>query len=182
MHLASAAEGNDLSEYHLQAGIAAIHCTASDFASTDWTRILRHYDALQRIKPSPIVELNRAIAVAQLQGAQAGLDALACIADRKKIESYHLFHAAQGELHWRLGDERRPRSAFDAPCPLLRSDPSRPTSREGFRAPRRIRRHPREAFRTWTGPAARVTRDSRADNHLIKLRLDFEIRRFAISC
>lgn len=123
MHLASAAEGTDLSDYHLQAGIAAIHCTASDFSSTDWARILRHYDALHRIKPSPIVELNRAIAVAQLHGPQAGLEALTRITDRKKIETYHLYHAAQGELHWRLGDERSAAICFRRALSLAQVGP-----------------------------------------------------------
>ena len=63
-HLGEAAQGGELGEYHLQAGIAAIHATAPDFASTDWSLILRHYDHLHRLKPSPVVALNRAVAVA----------------------------------------------------------------------------------------------------------------------
>ena len=123
MHLVLAAEGTDLSEFHLQAGIAAIHCTASDFASTDWARILRHYDALQRIRPSPIVELNRAVAVAHLHGPEAGLDALAHIADRRKIESYHLYHATQGELHWRLGNAHEAAICFRRALALAQVGP-----------------------------------------------------------
>lgn len=68
VELAAAAQGHELSEYHLQAGIAAIHCMAADYASTDWARILRHYDELNRIKPSPVVALNRAVVVAHLHG------------------------------------------------------------------------------------------------------------------
>jgi RNA polymerase sigma-70 factor (ECF subfamily) len=101
-HLAAAAQGSDLSEYHLQAGIAALHCTAADHASTDWVRILQHYDALVRLKPSPIVALNRVVALAQVHGPQAALDALAEIPQREKLESHHLLHAVAGELHWRL--------------------------------------------------------------------------------
>jgi RNA polymerase sigma factor (sigma-70 family) len=112
LHLVAAAEGNDLSEYHLQAGIAAIHCTAEDYASTNWARILRHYDELYRLKPSPVVALNRAVVVAHLQGPQAGLDALAAIPDREKIESHYLLHAVSGELHWRLKDERAAAASF----------------------------------------------------------------------
>jgi RNA polymerase sigma-70 factor (ECF subfamily) len=107
--LAEAARGNELSEYHLQAGIAAIHCMAADYASTDWPRILRHYDELNRIKPSPIVALNRAVAVAHLHGAQAGLEAIAAIPDRARLESHYLLHAVVGELHWRL--ENHPAAA-----------------------------------------------------------------------
>jgi RNA polymerase sigma factor (sigma-70 family) len=112
LHLVEAAQGSDLSEYHLQAGIAAIHCTAADYASTDWARILRHYDELYRLKPSPIVALNRAVVVAHLHGPQAGLDALAEIADRDRLESHYLLHAVAGELHWRLKDERAAATSF----------------------------------------------------------------------
>jgi RNA polymerase sigma-70 factor (ECF subfamily) len=112
LHLVAAAEGTELTEYHLQAGIAAIHCTAPDYASTDWARILRHYDELHRLKPSPIIALNRAVVVAHLQGPQAGLDALAAIPDRAKLESHYLLHAVAGELHWRRKDERAAAEAF----------------------------------------------------------------------
>ena len=112
LHLVAAAEGDDLSEYHLQAGIAAIHCTAADYASTDWARILRHYDQLYRLKPSPIVALNRAVVVAHLHGPTEGLAALAAIADRDRLESHYLLHAVSGELHWRLKDERAAANSF----------------------------------------------------------------------
>ena len=112
LHLVAAAEGDDLSEYHLQAGIAAIHCTAADYASTDWARILRHYDQLYRLKPSPVVALNRAVVVAHLHGAQAGLDSIAQIPEREKIETHYLLHAVMGEMHWRLKDERAAAASF----------------------------------------------------------------------
>ncbi|WP_404423744.1 RNA polymerase sigma factor [Nibricoccus sp. IMCC34717] len=102
MALSSAARGDELSDYHLQAGIAALHCTASDAASTDWRSILTHYDELHRRKPSPIVALNRAVAIAEVHGPRAGLDAIDAIADRDRLESHHLLHAVLGELHWRL--------------------------------------------------------------------------------
>jgi len=111
-HLVAAAQGGDLSEYHLQAGIAAIHCTSADYASTDWRRILHHYDELHRLKPSPIVALNRAVAVAHLRGPQAGLDAIAEIPQRDRIESHYLLHAVTGELHWRLKNERAAADSF----------------------------------------------------------------------
>jgi len=112
LHLGEAAQGGDLSEYHLQAGIAAIHCMADDYASTDWARILRHYDELHRIKPSPIVALNRAVAIAHLRGPQAGLDAITAIPQRDRLESHYLLHAVVGELHWRLQDERAAAESF----------------------------------------------------------------------
>ena len=111
-HLVAAAQGNELSEYHLQAGIAAIHCTAADYASTDWARILRHYDELSRIKPSPLVALNRAVAVAHLHGPQAGLEAIAAIPQRDRLESHYLLHAVIGELHWRLNEHQAAAEGF----------------------------------------------------------------------
>ncbi|MES2570314.1 MAG: sigma-70 family RNA polymerase sigma factor [Verrucomicrobiota bacterium] len=101
-HLAQAAQGSELTEYHIQAGIAACHCTAADSASTDWPRILRLYDDLYRIKPSPVVALNHAIAVARVHGPQAGLDAINAIAQLDRLESHHLLHAVRGELHWQM--------------------------------------------------------------------------------
>jgi RNA polymerase sigma-70 factor (ECF subfamily) len=112
MELVTAAHGSELSEYHLQAGIAAIHCTAADYASTDWARILRHYDELERIKPSPIVALNRAVAVAHVHGPQAGLDAVAAIPQRDRLESHYLLHAVEGELHWRMKNHRPAAESF----------------------------------------------------------------------
>ncbi len=112
LHLVEAAQGTDLSEYHLQAGIAASHCTAADYASTDWGRILRHYDELNRLKPSPIVALNRAVVVAHLHGPRAGLDAIAGIPSLDRLESHYLLHAVTGEMHWRLKDERAAAGSF----------------------------------------------------------------------
>jgi len=103
-HLVRAARGTEVSEYHLQAGIAACHCTAADHDSTDWARILRHYDDLLRLNPSPVIALNRAVAVASLRGPRAGLEAIASIERRERLESNHLFHAVAGELYWKLGD------------------------------------------------------------------------------
>jgi RNA polymerase sigma factor, sigma-70 family len=102
IHLAQAAQGKTLSEYHLQAGIAACHCTAPDYASTDWARILRLYDDLMRIKPTPVVAMNRAVAVANLHGPQAALDAIESMPQRERIESHYLLHAIVGELNHRL--------------------------------------------------------------------------------
>jgi RNA polymerase sigma-70 factor (ECF subfamily) len=112
LQLAEAAHGDVLSEYHLQAGIAAIHCMAEDYASTDWARILRHYDELNRIKSSPVVALNRAVAVANVHGAQAGLEAIAAIPQRDRLESHYLLHAVEGELHWRLKNDRAAAGSF----------------------------------------------------------------------
>lgn len=102
-NLSLSARGEVLSEYHLEAGIAAAHSTALDAADTDWARILALYDQLVKITDSPIAALNRAVAVARVQGPQAGLDALDAIRDRGAMESYHLYHAIRGTLALELG-------------------------------------------------------------------------------
>ena len=102
-HLSRSAAGEALSEYHLQAGIAACHCAARDYASTDWPQILALYDRLVEIDASPVVALNRAIAVANVRGPAAGIAAVEAIRDREKLESYHLLYAVLGEFEARLG-------------------------------------------------------------------------------
>lgn len=101
--LNQAATGDALSEYHLEAGIAACHTTAAADDSTDWPRILSFYDQLVALTHSPVAALNRAVAIARVRGPQAGLDALADIAVRSPLESYHLFHAVRGTLAAELG-------------------------------------------------------------------------------
>ncbi len=121
--LTDAAQGHELSEYHLQAGIAAIHCTATDHASTDWGRILRHYDELYRLKPSPVVALNRAVAVAYCRGPQAGLQAIAEIAQLDRLKSHYLLHAVTGELHWRLNEHRAAAESYRRALQLAQVGP-----------------------------------------------------------
>jgi RNA polymerase sigma-70 factor (ECF subfamily) len=99
-------EGHEASSYHLQAAIAACHCAAADYTSTNWKQILSLYDRLVEIDPSPVVALNRAVALARVHGAQAGIDALRTLADCPQMQSYHLFYASLGELKARLGDAR----------------------------------------------------------------------------
>jgi RNA polymerase sigma-70 factor (ECF subfamily) len=101
-HFSQSAAGNALTDYHLQAGIAACHCTARDYESTDWPQILSLYDLLVGLDNSPVIALNRAIVVANIQGPQAGLDAIAAIEDLDKLESYYLLYAALGEFEERL--------------------------------------------------------------------------------
>ena len=101
-HLAKSAAGNEITEYHLQAGIAACHCTANDYASTDWPQILSLYDHLVEFDDSPVIALNRTVAVAEVHGPQAGVEAVRAIRDIESLESYYLLHAVLGEFEWRL--------------------------------------------------------------------------------
>jgi RNA polymerase sigma factor (sigma-70 family) len=103
-HLHESATGAEISEYHLQAGIAACHVAAVDYQSTDWARILSLYDQLMEFDDSPVVALNRAVAVANVHGAEAGLHALQHIRGRKKLDSYYLLYAVIGELQMRLNN------------------------------------------------------------------------------
>lgn len=123
VELTRAARGADLSEYHLQAGIAACHCTAPDYESTDWPRILRHYDELIRIKPSPVVALNRAVAVAAVHGPAAALDAIRAMPDRERLESYYLLHAVVGDLESRLQRNERAAASFQRALDLAKVGP-----------------------------------------------------------
>jgi RNA polymerase sigma factor (sigma-70 family) len=103
-HLSESAAGPELSEYHLEAGIAACHCAAANYDATDWRQILTLYGHLATIDDSPIVALNRAIAVANVHGPAAGIEAIDAIPEGRKLQSYHLYHAALGELAFRAGD------------------------------------------------------------------------------
>jgi RNA polymerase sigma factor (sigma-70 family) len=101
--LARSAAGEELTRYHVEAGIAWEHCRAPTFADTDWRRIAAGYDTLDRIAPSPIHALNRAVAEAQLHGPQAGLDRLAAVPPESVPDRYPGWHAVIGELPFRLG-------------------------------------------------------------------------------
>ena len=111
-HLALAGTGDTLSEYHLQAGIAACHSTAADEAATDWPRILALYDQLLKITGSPIAALNRAVAVAKVHDAAAGLAALEAIPNRRQLDGYHLAHVVTGEFEAELGHHDRAADCF----------------------------------------------------------------------
>ncbi len=101
-HLAQSAAGNEMSEHHLQAGIAACHCAAKDYVSTDWPQILSLYDRLVEFDDSPVVALNRAVALAEVRGPQAGIEAVNVIQNLQSLESYYLLHAVLGEFESRL--------------------------------------------------------------------------------
>jgi RNA polymerase sigma-70 factor (ECF subfamily) len=112
MHLSKASVGSDLSEYHLQAGIAACHSTADSYAATDWRRILEHYDLWLQISASPVVALNRAVAVAKVRGPRAGIEAIHAIPENARLESYHLYHAVLGDFEEQLDDLSRAAAHF----------------------------------------------------------------------
>lgn len=105
-HFAQSAAGEELSEYHLQAGIAACHCAAKDYESTDWQQILSLYDRLIEFDQSPVVALNRAVAFAKIHGPQAGITAVAAIRSSQKLKSYYLLYAVLGEFEAQLNHKK----------------------------------------------------------------------------
>lgn len=114
-HLGQSAEGNELSKYHLQAGIAARHAVAENYESTDWAGVLNDYEMLLEIVPTPIVLLNFAVAVSMVNGPQAGLNELFKLKNDTALQKYPLLHATYGELFERNGDFlRAARSYKDA--------------------------------------------------------------------
>jgi RNA polymerase sigma-70 factor (ECF subfamily) len=111
--------------YTLQAAIAAVHGEAPDAAATDWAQIVGLYDVLLRADPSPVVELNRAAAVAMRDGPQAGLALIETILARGDLSDYHLAHAARAELCRRLGRTAEARASYERALGLARQEPER---------------------------------------------------------
>lgn len=110
--LARSATGDDLTRYHVEAGIAWEHCRVPTFSETDWRRIAELYEALDRIAPSPLHTLNRAVAEAYLHGPQAGLDRLAAVLPGDIPARYPGWHTVVGELHFRLDQHSAAKRAW----------------------------------------------------------------------
>ncbi len=111
--------------YTLQAAIAAVHAEASVASATDWTRIVDLYDVLMRAAPSPVVELNRAVAVAMRDGPLAGLALVDTILSRGDLADYPLAHSARAELCRRLGKTGDARASYERALGLTRQEPQR---------------------------------------------------------
>jgi RNA polymerase sigma-70 factor, ECF subfamily len=111
--------------YSLQAAVAAVHAEASDAASTDWRQIVGLYDVLMRAEPSPVIELNRAAAIAMSDGPEAGLSIIDRILERGELRTYHLAHAARADLLRRLGRAEEAATAYDRAIALTTQEPER---------------------------------------------------------
>jgi RNA polymerase sigma-70 factor (ECF subfamily) len=111
--------------YTVQAAIAAVHAEAKSAAATDWSQIVGLYDVLARADPSPVIELNRAVAVAMRDGPLAGLALIDAILARGDLDKYHLAHAARAELCRRLGRTADARASFQRALDLTRQEPER---------------------------------------------------------
>jgi RNA polymerase sigma-70 factor, ECF subfamily len=111
--------------YTLQAAIAAVHSEAPTAAATDWAQIVTLYQALARTDPSPIVELNRAVAIAMHEGPLAGLALIEALLARGELADYHLAHAARADLCRRLGKTAEALDSYEKALPLTRLEPER---------------------------------------------------------
>jgi RNA polymerase sigma-70 factor (ECF subfamily) len=111
--------------YTLQAAIAAVHAEADSAAATDWAQIVGLYDVLLRADPSPVVELNRAVAVAMRDGPEAGLTLIDAIFARGDLTHYHLAHSARADLCRRLGMSTQARASYERALGLTRQEPER---------------------------------------------------------
>lgn len=124
-HLAAAATGDELSEYHLEAGIAACHAVAARFADTDWAQIARYYEQLAAINPSPVIRVNQAIALAYAYGPARGLALLAAIQDDPRLRDFGLLPAASGDMLADMGELRRAKQAYRRALSLVGTEPER---------------------------------------------------------
>ncbi|MGH7649605.1 MAG: hypothetical protein ACREND_15925, partial [Gemmatimonadaceae bacterium] len=113
--------GEALGPYALQAAIAACYAEARSAADTDWTRIASLYDALAELAPSPVVELNRAVAVAMAFGPAAGLEIVDELRFEKSLESYHLLPAVRGDFLAKLGRRDEARREFERAAQLTQN-------------------------------------------------------------
>jgi RNA polymerase sigma-70 factor (ECF subfamily) len=109
----------------LQAAIAAVHCRAARAEETNWREIVRLYDALALVQPSPVVSLNRAVAVAMAEGPQRGLDLMKELAAASDLENYHLLHAARADMHRRLGSNPEAAEEYQKALALVTNDSER---------------------------------------------------------
>jgi RNA polymerase sigma-70 factor, ECF subfamily len=111
--------------YTIQAAIAAVHANVPNAAATDWAQIVVLYDLLARAEPSPVVELNRAVAVAMRDGPSAGLALIDAILGRGDLSDYHLAHAARADLCRRLGRRAEARASYERALSLTAQEPER---------------------------------------------------------
>ena len=111
--------------YTLQAAIAAVHAAATSVDTTDWAQIVRLYDMLLERYPSPVVELNRGIAVAMRDGPTAGLALIDALLDRGELADYHPAHAVRADLNWRLGRTDEAAASYRRALKLARQEPER---------------------------------------------------------
>jgi len=119
--------------YTLQAAIAAVHAEAESVAATDWRQIVALYNQLVRIHPSPAVQLNRAVAIAERDGPEAGLAQIDAVLEHGELANYYLAHSARADLYRRLGRTAEARSSYERALSLTQQEPERQFLEERIR-------------------------------------------------
>jgi len=131
--LEKAQKSQRLGAYTLQAAIAAVHAEAESTAVTDWRRIVALYDELVRIHPSPVVQLNRAVAVAMRDGPETGLTQIDALLDHGELANYYLAHSARADMYRRLGRTNEARASYEKALALTQQEPERQFLQERIR-------------------------------------------------
>ncbi len=131
--LEKALQSRRLGPYTLQAAIAAVHAEAESVAVTDWRQILALYDRLLRLQPSPVVQLNRALAVAMCDGPEAGLKHIDAVLEHGDLANYYLAHSARADMYRRLGRTAEARSSYETALALTQQEPERQFLQERIR-------------------------------------------------
>jgi RNA polymerase sigma-70 factor (ECF subfamily) len=119
--------------YTLQAAIAAVHADAESVAATDWRQIVALYDQLVRIHPSPVAQLNRAVAVAMCDGPEAGLTHINAVLEHGELANYYLAHSARADMYRRLGRTAEARASYEKALALTQQEPERQFLQERIR-------------------------------------------------
>jgi RNA polymerase sigma-70 factor (ECF subfamily) len=119
--------------YTLQAAIAAVHAEAESVAATDWRQIVALYDQLVRIRPSPVVQLNRAVAIAMRDGPEAGLAHIDAALEQGELANYYLAHSARADMYRRLGRTAEARASYEKALALTQQEPERQFLQERIR-------------------------------------------------
>ena len=131
--LENAMKSRRFGSYTLQAAIAAVHAEAESVALTDWGQILALYNQLVRIQPSPVVQLNRAVAIAMCDGPEAGLRQIDAVLEHGEMANYYLAHSARADMCRRLGRKAEARSSYEKALALTQQEPERHFLQERIR-------------------------------------------------
>jgi len=131
--LEKALKSRRFGSYTLQAAIAAVHAEAESVAVTDWRQIVALYDRLVRIQPSPVAQLNRAVAIAMCEGPEAGLAHIDAVLEHGELANYYLAHSARADLYRRLGRTAEARSSYEKALALTQQEPERQFLQERIR-------------------------------------------------
>jgi RNA polymerase sigma-70 factor, ECF subfamily len=131
--LEKALKSRRFGSYTLQAAIAAVHAKAESVAVTDWRQIVALYDRLVRIQPSPVVQLNRAVAIAMRDGPEVGLTHIDAVLEHGELANYYLAHSARADMYRRLGRTAEARSSYEKALALTQQEPERQFLQERIR-------------------------------------------------